>query len=208
MIESLWSVDDVARYFQTSGSTVYRSILCRPTFPRPIKIPGGPKRWKPQEVQEWAERQKEYIKPGSIERASKHPIYNVWKKMKDRCHNENSDSYKWYGAKGIVVCERWRNDFHAFLVDMGERPSVGHSIDRIDSSKGYEPWNCRWSTQKDQNRNKASNKYIDYNGKKYCLTKWSEILGGDKTLVSKRIINGWNPIDAITTPPNQRHANS
>ena len=53
--EKLWKIENIGEYFQTTPDTVYRKIVCRPTFPRPIKIPGGPKRWKPEEVKEWAE---------------------------------------------------------------------------------------------------------------------------------------------------------
>lgn len=127
------------------------------------------------------------------------PAYNVWKKVRARCNNPKDDHFKWYGAKGVSVCSRW-NDFRSFRADMGERPSAKHSIDRIDNSKGYEPGNCRWATQQEQNRNRAANTYITHNGKTQCLAAWSEDLGGDRMLVSARLRSGWNEIDAVTTP--------
>jgi len=86
---------------------------------------------------------------------SRSPTNKVWCGMNARCHNPKDTGYKWYGAKGVTVCERWRNNFLNFLEDMGERPD-GKSIDRIDNSKGYEPHNCKWSTLKEQNWNKIS----------------------------------------------------
>lgn len=74
--------------------------------------------------------------------------YRSWKEMRQRCNNSNNHKWKWYGGRGITVCERW-SDFTLFLADMGQRP-VGTSIDRIDSDGNYEPSNCRWATPKQQ----------------------------------------------------------
>jgi len=75
--------------------------------------------------------------------------YITWRMMRQRCYNPNSDQYKWYGGKGIIVCDRWLNSYVDFLEDMGERP-IGKTIDRLDSDGNYEPDNCRWATAKEQ----------------------------------------------------------
>lgn len=77
-----------------------------------------------------------------------HPLYEVWSEMKRRCLDPRRHNFKWYGAKGVKVCDRWLNSFEAFLEDMGPRPvdenAVPFDIDRIKSDGNYEPANCRW----------------------------------------------------------------
>jgi hypothetical protein len=73
--------------------------------------------------------------------------------MKQRCSNPKRRDYQWYGARGIKVCERWQL-FANFIEDMGLRPTIKHSLDRIDNTGNYEPGNCKWSTRLEQGRNR------------------------------------------------------
>lgn len=100
--------------------------------------------------------------------------YHTWSNMIQRCGNSNSKYYDIYGGRGISVCERWSNSFEDFLEDMGKKPSLKHSIDRIDVNGNYEPNNCKWSTQIEQMRNiRVRNKsgvkgvYFDDTSKKW-----------------------------------------
>ena len=86
----------------------------------------------------------------------KHQLYTTWIMMRQRCNNPKATNYRWYGARGIKVCERW-NSFTKFVEDMGDRP-IDHTLDRIDASKDYEPSNCRWATKDEQIENQHRNK--------------------------------------------------
>lgn len=85
---------------------------------------------------------------------SRSRTYSTWLCMRRRCYDIINNRYKYYGAKGIVVCDRWRNNYDNFLEDMGERP-YKTSLDRIDGSKNYTLENCRWADPKTQTRNRS-----------------------------------------------------
>lgn len=135
-------------------------------------------------------------------RMTAHPLYKTWNDMITRCYNKNHNTYRFYGAKGVTVCDEWRYNFWKFAKDMKKKPSPKHQLDRIDNSKGYFLKNCRWATPKQNCRNKTTNLYIEYNGENLCATEWSSRLGLHRCGVSRRILLGWDPIKAITTPKN------
>ncbi len=104
-----------------------------------------------------------------------------------------------YGGRGIKVCERWRV-FENFLADMGERPSVNHSIDRIDTNGNYEPNNCRWATRSQQAQNRRDTYRITLDGVTRPVTEWSAMYGVNDEAIKKRIRKGWDVETAVKKP--------
>lgn len=117
--------------------------------------------------------------------------------MLERCRNPRHPSYKNYGGRGIKVCERWQASFENFLADMGERPSLRHSIDRINNNGDYCPENCRWATLKEQARNKRDNVFITCGEVTLCLADWAIASGRSSTTISQRLLAGYSPRWAI-----------
>lgn len=128
------------------------------------------------------------------------PEYRIWLGMKARCERPSEPGFTDYGARGIRVCDRWRDCYEKFLSDMGRRPTARHSIDRIDVNGHYEPSNCRWATPEQQARNRRNNHYITFEGETLCIAEWSERLSISAHVISARINSGWSPERALTTP--------
>lgn len=108
-------------------------------------------------------------RPEGHQRTNKNPLCRIYYSMLTRCYNERNPGYRNYGAKGIKVCQRWRDSFDAFVDDMGPRPD-GASIDRIDVYGDYEPDNCRWASRLTQASNTRRVLKFRWKGKESCLT--------------------------------------
>ena len=100
-----------------------------------------------------------WTKHGHSPESGNSPTYRSWAGLVARCTNPNHHDWRYYGGRGITVCDRWR-DFSNFLSDMGEKPENKNSIDRINNDGNYEPGNCRWATQLEQVRNSRRCKKI------------------------------------------------
>ena len=103
--------------------------------------------------------------------------YKAWSEAKQRCHNPKSSKYKWYGARGISVCDEWKNDFEAFFSHVGPKPSEKHELDRIDNDKGYEPGNVHWVTKQDNVRNRRNTVKVVVGGKEMTLDDYAKAAG-------------------------------
>lgn len=125
--------------------------------------------------------------------------YATWVLMRQRCNNPDSPDYPDYGGRGIAVCERW-GVFENFIQDMGECP-VGKSINRINNDGNYEPGNCRWDNQRDQNSNRRSNRRISFMGRTQILRDWALETGINVQTLSSRVGRlKWTAEKALTTP--------
>lgn len=103
--------------------------------------------------------------------------YLCWLSMIARTTNPKVKNYHRYGGRGIFMCDRWREKFENFYEDMGDRPSPGHSLERVDNDQGYSKGNCRWATATEQARNRRSSRFIEYKGEILTLAGWAEKVG-------------------------------
>ena len=139
------------------------------------------------------------------------PEYKTWSGIKRRCLNKNDARYHHYGGRGILICERWKNSFEAFLYDMGEKPHGNYSIERIDFNGHYEPTNCKWIKNEVQQKNKRSNVILSSSGKTMILSDWAKETGLSASTISARLRYGWSVDDALSKPlsyPKKCHAES
>lgn len=113
----------------------------------------------------------------SYHKGSRTPEYNTWLAMRQRCLDPKHSTYENYGAKGILLCERWARSFEAFLEDMGRKPFARASIDRIDTTKHYEPSNCRWASTRQQQNNRTNNRYAVVEGTRRTAAETIRELG-------------------------------
>lgn len=131
-------------------------------------------------------------------RKGKTKEYFIWRGIKERCLNPRNKHYFRYGGRGITMCEKWKNSYADFLLDMGRKPSDKHSIERNDNEKGYSPENCKWATQKEQTRNTRQNKILTFNGVSLCVAEWAEKLNVKSATLHMRVHRGWS-VDRILT---------
>ena len=130
-----------------------------------------------------------------------HYLYRTYSLMKNRCNNPRAHNYKYYGGRGIYVCDRWLNSFWDFVADVGQRP-LDHQLDRIDNDGPYHPDNIRWSTRSQQQRNTQRTRWVtSESGETKPMIAWAEIaesIGIKQETFRQRIYAGKTVEQALT----------
>ena len=147
----------------------------------------------------------EFKKRSTTHNKSKTRLYAVYKAMKARCYNKNTNRYNLYGGKGIKICDQWLLDFESFYIwaiahGYNENAERGQcTIDRINPNGDYSPENCRWVDMSIQSTNKCDSKKIEFRGERHTITEWSKILKIKQPTLSFRLSHGWDVEKAFTT---------
>lgn len=129
---------------------------------------------------------------------SKEKLYEIYTSIIRRCHNQNQKSFKYYGGRGIKICDEWFNNYQSFKKWALENGYVeGLTIDRIDVNGNYEPSNCRWITKKEQQNNTRRNCFITYNGETKTISQWGEFYEIPYHILWRRLKENWDLEEAF-----------
>lgn len=134
-----------------------------------------------------------YNKHNQAKQGNHSRIYNIYNDTKKRCYNPNNKSYKWYGAKGITVCDEWLGEngfinFYNWSINNGYSDKL--TLDRKNSTLEYSPSNCRWVEWSIQANNKKNNIIISYKNENDTLANWCRKLNLNYSKVRQRMYHG------------------
>lgn len=126
-------------------------------------------------------------------------LYDVWTNMKQRCNNPKNPRYKNYGGRGIKICDEWNdfNNFYTWANQNGYDEALNINkkqctLDRIDVNGDYEPSNCRWISNKEQQNNKTDTVFYEYNGERHTISEWADLYNLPLGNLKSRISKGWD----------------
>lgn len=137
---------------------------------------------------------------------SRHPLYNVYGNMIERCYNKNSISYVSYGARGVRVCEQWRNSFvlfYSWCMNNGWSDKLQLDKDFKGDGLSYSPETCCFVTPKINSNKRRTSKYITFKKETKTIAQWSDIYKISQGTLSFRLKNGWSVIDALNIKVNK-----
>ena len=138
-------------------------------------------------------------------------LYYVWNDMKGRCYNPNDTSYHNYGAIGITVCDEWKNNYPSFkkwALENGYDPGAPRgqcTLDRIDTTKGYAPDNCRWANMLIQSNNRRNSYTITLNGVTHTAREWADVAGIPAGVIYSRKKAGWPAEEILSKNKYDQH---
>lgn len=115
-------------------------------------------------------------------------IKAIFKGMKSRCYDPDDKSYRWYGEKGIRICDEWMSNpkaFELWALENGYDDNL--SIDRKDETKDYCPENCRWITSNNNSKYKSTTRIIDVNGESHTGREWADVLNVGTNVINTYI---------------------
>lgn len=127
-------------------------------------------------------------------------LHYIWIEMRRRCRSPKHRNFHLYGGRGIKVCEDWEDFEHFFAWAISNGYKEGLTIDRIDNNRGYEPGNCRWTTQLHQNNNTRRTRKVTYKGKTQSLADWARELNLNYYTLRSRRRLGWDIKAILETP--------
>lgn len=116
-------------------------------------------------------------KYGTKHSESKTRLYKIWSQMYQRCYVDDEKTYKYYGGRGITICDEWLYSFTNFkqwAINNGYVDDL--TLDRIDVNGSYSPNNCRWATKKEQSNNRRNNRYVLYDGNEITISEYADIV--------------------------------
>ncbi len=128
-----------------------------------------------------------------------HTLYNIWCDMHQRCTNPKLFGYRYWGGRGIKVCEEWESNFMVFCQwAIANGWKKGLTIDRIDNDGNYEPENCRFATYTQQARNTRRGRFETINGITKHIFDWAEECNIPTPTMSSRYVKGWRGLKLLS----------
>jgi hypothetical protein len=125
------------------------------------------------------------------------PEYKAWENARSRCQNPRNKKFPIYGGRGITMSAEWSTSFEAFIRDMGKRPTLKHTLERLDSNSGYNSENCVWATRIQQNNNRSFNRHVAYQGRSLTIAQASRATGIPQATILGRLNAGKTDEEAL-----------